>query len=172
MSVTTDIIVTSPAWEKLAGLEELTEKAVRQSVETTAARVAPGCELSVNFTDDATIRELNATWRGFDKPTNVLSFETPGDLETKPALGDIVIAYETVEREALEQDKAFEAHLTHLLIHGFLHLIGYDHQIPREADEMEALERRIAAALGLPDPYEGAQLVEEPSSTGNAYSNV
>ncbi len=173
MSVATDIIVTAPAWETLAGLEELTEKAVRQSVETSASRLAPGCELSVNFTDDAAIRQLNATWRGFDKPTNVLSFETPGDLSTKPALGDIVIAYETVEREAREQDKTFDDHLTHLLIHGFLHLIGYDHQIPREADEMEALERRIAAALGLPDPYEGTQpVLEEPSATGNADNNV
>lgn len=168
MSVTTDIIVTAPAWERLTGLEELTEKAVRASVEAAAARLAPECELSVNFTDDATIRGLNATWRGLDKPTNVLSFETPGALATKPALGDIVVAYETVEREALEQDKSFEAHLTHLLIHGFLHLIGYDHQIPREADKMEGLERRIAAALGLPDPYEGAEPVDEPSAMGNA----
>lgn len=172
MSVTIDIIVTAPAWEAQEGLEELTDRTIRQCVETTGARFAPECELSVNFTDDATIRELNATWRGFDKPTNVLSFETPGDLSTKPALGDVVIAYETVEREAREQDKAFEHHLTHLLIHGFLHLIGYDHQVPREADEMEALERRIAATLGLPDPYEGTQPVEEPSATGNAYGNV
>lgn len=171
MSVTTDIIVTAPVWETQDGLEELTDSTIRRCVEITGVRLAPECELSVNFTDDAAIRELNAKWRGFDKPTNVLSFETPGDLSTKPALGDIVVAYETVEREAREQDKRFAHHLTHLLIHGFLHLIGYDHQIPREADEMEALERRIAATLGLPDPYEGA-LVEEPSATGNAYGNV
>lgn len=172
MSVATDIVVTAPAWETVEGLEELTERAVRASVEQSAARLAPGCELSVNFTDDATIRELNAKWRGFDKPTNVLSFETPGALSKKPALGDIVIAYETVQREALEQDKSFTAHLAHLIIHGFLHLIGYDHEIPRDAEEMEALERRITAALGLPDPYEGSQPVEEPSATGNAYGNV
>lgn len=172
MSVATDIIVTAPAWDRFEGLEELTERAVRVSVEISAARLAPECELSVNFTDDAAIRELNATWRGLDKPTNVLSFETPGPLARKPVLGDIVIAYETVEREAREQDKSFDAHLTHLIIHGFLHLIGYDHQIPRDADDMEALERRITAALGLPDPYEGTQPVEEPSATGSAYGNV
>ncbi len=172
MSVTTDIIVTAPAWEAQDGLEELTDSTIRRCVETAGVRLASGCELSVNFTDDAAIRELNARWRGFDKPTNVLSFESPGTLVQKPALGDIVIAYETVAREAREQDKSFEHHLTHLLIHGFLHLIGYDHQIPREADEMEGLERRIAAALGLPDPYEGTQPVEEPSAIGNADGNV
>jgi len=172
MSVTIDIIVTAPCWERQAGLDELTEITVRECVAQTAAPLARDCELSVNFTDDATIRELNAQWRGIDKPTNVLSFETPGPLERRLALGDIVIAHETVAREAAEQDKSFDAHLTHLLIHGFLHLIGYDHQTPREADAMEALERRIAAALGLGDPYEGSDPVAELSSTGKSNGNV
>jgi len=172
MSVAIDIIVTAPCWERQAGLDELTESTVRECVAQTAAPLARDCELSVNFTDDATIRALNAQWRGIDKPTNVLSFETPGPLDKRLALGDIVIAHETVAREAAEQDKSFDAHLTHLLIHGFLHLIGYDHQAPREADEMEALERRIAAALGLTDPYEGSDPVAELSATGKSDGDV
>lgn len=172
MSVAIDIVVTAPCWERQAGLDELTESTVRECVAHTAAPLARDCELSVNFTDDATIRELNARWRGIDKPTNVLSFETPGPLDKRLALGDIVIAHETVAREAAEQDKTFEAHLTHLLIHGFLHLIGYDHEAPREAEEMEALERRIAAALGLGDPYEGSDPVAELSATGKFKGDV
>jgi probable rRNA maturation factor len=172
MSVAIDIIVTAPDWERQTGLDELTQSTVRECVAVSAARLARGCELSVNFTDDATIRELNAQWRGIDKPTNVLSFETPGPLAKRLALGDIVIAHETVAREAAEQDKSFDAHLTHLLIHGFLHLIGYDHITPRDAEEMEALERRIAQALGLPDPYEGSEPIEEPSTKGKLYGDV
>ncbi|MBY6242076.1 rRNA maturation RNase YbeY [Methylosinus sp. Sm6] len=167
MSLSIDIIVTAPRWEQQAGLDELTQSTVRECVAVSAAQLARDCELSVNFTDDAAIRELNAQWRGIDKPTNVLSFETPGPLARRVALGDIVIAHETVAREAEEQGKSFEAHLTHLIIHGFLHLIGYDHQSPHEAEAMEALERRIAASLGLADPYEGSELVDGPSTMGN-----
>ncbi len=110
------------------------------------------------FTDDASIREINAEWRQQDKPTNVLSFPafpvTPGE-KPGPMLGDIVIARETVEREAVDLGKSFEEHLTHLLVHGFLHLLGYDHMETEEAEEMEALETRILASLGLSDPYAG-----------------
>lgn len=115
-------------------------------------------ELSLVFTDDASIREINAEWRGKDKPTNVLSFPAfplaPGKMPG-PMLGDIVIARETVEREAVDLDKTFEDHLTHLLVHGFLHLFGYDHMQADEAEKMEALETRILAKLGLSDPYAG-----------------
>lgn len=172
MSVETDIIVTAPAWGRFTNLKALTEGAVRQCVETIGAELARGCELSVNFTDDATIRALNSKWRGLDKPTNVLSFEAPGERATKPTLGDIVIAYETVEREAREQDTTFPAHLAYLIVHGVLHLIGYDHQTPEEADAMEAVEQRIAAALGLPDPYEGTQPLDAASTNGKTHANV
>ncbi len=115
-------------------------------------------EVSLVFTDDASIREINAEWRQQDKPTNVLSFPafpvTPGE-KPGPMLGDIVIARETVEREAVDLGKSFEEHLTHLLVHGFLHLLGYDHMGTEEAEEMEALETRILASLGLSDPYAG-----------------
>ena len=115
-------------------------------------------ELSLVFTDDAAIRTINAEWRGLDKATNVLSFPAypiePGDAPG-PMLGDIVIARETVEREASELGKSVDDHLTHLLVHGFLHLFGYDHLDEDEAEEMEGLETRILARLGLSDPYAG-----------------
>ncbi|WP_137129864.1 rRNA maturation RNase YbeY [Rhizobium sp. FY34] len=115
-------------------------------------------ELSLVFTDDAAIREINAEWRGQDKPTNVLSFPafpiTPGKMPG-PMLGDIVIARETLEREAADLDKPFDEHLTHLMVHGFLHLFGYDHIEIDEAEKMEGLETRILARLGLSDPYAG-----------------
>jgi probable rRNA maturation factor len=115
-------------------------------------------ELSLVFGDDEMIREINAEWRGKDKPTNVLSFPafpvTPGKMPG-PMLGDIIIARETVEREAVELEKSFEDHLTHLMVHGFLHLFGYDHIEMKDAEEMEALETRILGQLGLSDPYAG-----------------
>jgi len=115
-------------------------------------------EVSLVFTDDESIRQINAEWRQKDKPTNVLSFPAypiePGD-KPGPMLGDIVIARETVAREAVDLDKSFDDHLTHLMVHGFLHLFGYDHLETEEAEEMEGLETRILAALGLSDPYAG-----------------
>jgi probable rRNA maturation factor len=117
-------------------------------------------ELSLVFTDDKAVREINAEWRDKDKATNVLSFPAyplePGGMPG-PMLGDIVIARETVEREALDLEKSFEDHLTHLLVHGFLHLFGYDHLDTEEAEEMEGLETRILAKLGLSDPYAGQE---------------
>ena len=111
------------------------------------------------LTDDAGIRTLNANWRGIDKPTNVLSFPalqpTGYTLSDDPPrmLGDIAIAYETLRREADDEHEPFDHHLTHLTIHGFLHLIGYDHETDEEAGEMENLERRILRGSGSHDPY-------------------
>ena len=122
-------------------------------------------ELSLVFTDDESIRAINAEWRQKDKATNVLSFPaypiTPGKVPG-PMLGDIIIARETVEREAIELEKPFNDHLTHLMVHGFLHLFGYDHMNNAEAEIMEGLETRILADLGLSDPYEGQDLKLEP----------
>ncbi|HWU62943.1 MAG TPA: rRNA maturation RNase YbeY [Ensifer sp.] len=117
-------------------------------------------ELSLLFTDDASIREINAEWREQDKPTNVLSFPAyplaPGGMPG-PMLGDIIFAHETVAREAAELEKPFEAHLSHLLVHGFLHLFGYDHMNDEEATIMEGLETRILLGLGHADPYAGTE---------------
>ena len=108
------------------------------------------------LTDDAGIRTLNHDWRGIDKPTNVLSFPAvalPGSGGQPRALGDIAIAYETTRREADSENKRFSDHLSHLAVHGFLHLIGYDHENEDDAEAMEALEVEILARLGIPDPY-------------------
>jgi len=122
-------------------------------------------EVSLVFTDDESIRAINAEWRQKDKATNVLSFPaypiSPGKMPG-PMLGDIIIARETVEREAAELEKPFDDHLTHLMVHGFLHLFGYDHMNNAEAEIMEGLETRILADLGLSDPYEGQDLKLEP----------
>ncbi|PKA44243.1 rRNA maturation RNase YbeY [Rhizobium sullae] len=135
------------------------KKNEKQPFPTTAT------ELSLVFTDDESIRTINAEWRKKDKATNVLSFPAfpiiPGKMPG-PMLGDIIIARETVEREARELEKPFEDHLTHLMVHGFLHLFGYDHMNSDEAEIMEGLETRILAVLGLSDPYEGQDLKMEP----------
>ena len=118
-----------------------------------------GSEIAVMLTDDAGIRKLNATWRGIDKPTNVLSFPAPepagaaGQGDAPRMLGDIAIAYETMRKEADDQSKPFADHLSHLAVHGFLHLIGYDHGKDDDAEAMETLEREILARLDIPDPY-------------------
>ena len=126
----------------------------REEGQPFPAKVAP--EVSLVFTSDEDIRSINAEWRGQDKPTNVLSFPafplTPGKLPG-PMLGDIIFAEETLVREAADLGKSFDDHLTHLMVHGFLHLFGYDHMEDGEAEKMEGLETRILAELGLSDPY-------------------
>jgi probable rRNA maturation factor len=123
----------------------------------TAANQAAGPAqgaVTVMVDDDARIRELNKLWRGFDKPTNVLSFPSP-DTQPGPerSLGDIAISYETAAREAEAEDKSFADHMAHLSVHGFLHLLGYDHESDDDAEEMEGLERDILARIGVSDPY-------------------
>ncbi|MCF6369397.1 rRNA maturation RNase YbeY [Rhizobium halophilum] len=157
------ISVEDDHWPGEEKLQQLTQRVLTVAaayLEAEEAQPFPPdpAELSLVFTDDEAIREINAEWRGQDKPTNVLSFPAfpllPGKMPG-PMLGDIVIARETVEREATELEKDAESHLIHLLVHGFLHLFGYDHMEIPEAERMEALETRILATLGLSDPYAG-----------------
>ncbi|HTN30984.1 MAG TPA: rRNA maturation RNase YbeY [Pseudomonas sp.] len=114
-------------------------------------------ELTIRLVDEDEGRELNHTWRHKDYATNVLSFpaDVPDEFLDIPLLGDLVICVPVVEREAAEQGKAPEAHWAHLVIHGCLHLLGYDHIDDAEAEEMESLERELLAELGYPDPYAG-----------------
>ena len=114
----------------------------------------PESEVTVRLVDEAESHELNLTYRGKDKPTNVLSFpfEAPPGIEL-PLLGDLIICRQVVEQEAAEQGKSPEAHWAHMVVHGTLHLLGYDHIEDEEAEEMEALETEIMLALGYPDPY-------------------
>lgn len=155
--VAIDIAVEADGWPDEAALGALARKAVDASLAELEKSVpATGCEVSILFTGDAAIRQLNASWRAKDKPTNVLSFPAfPPNRAAPlpPMLGDIVLAVETVRREAVDEGKPFENHLAHLIVHGFLHLAGYDHETDDEAEEMEALERRILARLAIPDPY-------------------
>ncbi|MGB5084778.1 MAG: rRNA maturation RNase YbeY [Methylocystis silviterrae] len=160
-----DVNVAAPAWRRVGDLENLTKECVRQSLAVSGAVLAPECEISVTFCNDAAIQQLNAEWRGKDQPTNVLSFPTPGEIGRKPLLGDVIVAFETVAKEAEQQGKLLRAHTAHMVAHGFLHLIGYDHETAAEAERMEALERKIAMALGFPDPY--AEDADGPAGGAN-----
>ena len=125
-------------------------------------------EMTIRLVDEAEGRELNHTWRHKDYATNVLSFpaDVPDELLDIPLLGDLVICVPVVAREAAEQGKALDAHWAHLVIHGCLHLLGYDHIDDAEADEMEALERELLAQLGYPDPYADDEIVDtSPTET-------
>jgi len=135
-------------------LDARAEEAVREALKQSKATVTSAAELSVVLTDDAEQRDLNRDWRGIDKSTNVLSFpqiEPFGPVSG--ILGDIILARETLEREAVEQGVSFEDHFTHLMVHGFLHILGYDHMDDDEALVMEGLETQILASLGVADPY-------------------
>ena len=148
-----DIQVQSPLWKA----EPQAERAVRDAVLAAAAALSTSnAEVSILLTDDSGIRQLNRDWRGLDKPTNVLSFPAPKAAATGGGarfLGDIVIAYETLKRECDDEAKDFLHHLTHLTVHGFLHLNGYDHETDAQADAMEGLESKIMKRLKMPDPY-------------------
>ena len=154
----TEILITADCWQAEPEAEAVIDRAIAAAAEFVTADVGES-ELAVMLTDDEGIRTLNRNWRGIDKPTNVLSFPAlqpqgarkPGDAPRM--LGDIAIAYDTTRREADEEQKRFDHHLSHLAVHGFLHLIGHDHEQDREAETMESLEREILSQLGIPDPY-------------------
>ncbi len=146
-----DLRVADRRWESLGDLEALAVRVLSHA----ARHMKAGGELSVLLTDDAEMHALNRQWRGLDKPTDVLSFpaddpEIPGQPQY---LGDIAIGYETSLRDAETMRRPFEGHVSHLLIHGFLHLLGYDHIEMDDAKVMEPLEAEILAGLGWPDPY-------------------
>ena len=165
-----DVLFDSDHWKDVT-----TKTAIRRAV-MRAAAVAPPTEftpteLAILLTDDSKMRALNRDWRGVDAPTNVLSFPSNGvgprtvhdpphnhphdhpNNHSYSHLGDIVVAYETVRREAHHAHKPFAHHLAHLVVHGFLHLLGYDHESAQDAREMEDIERAILRQLAIPDPY-------------------
>jgi probable rRNA maturation factor len=158
----------SEEWDSSTGWPDLAARGVRAALARSEhARLLDsplGVEVSVKFTDDEDVQRLNATWRGKDKATNVLSFpmlepEVLASLGSLPAgealLGDIVLARGVCAREAAEKGVSVAEHATHLVVHGTLHLLGYDHeQGEEEAEAMEAVERAALASLGIADPYE------------------
>jgi probable rRNA maturation factor len=147
-------------WAALAGA------AIEAAARRAGLALKSGAAVSILLTDDAMIRTMNRDWRTKDAPTNVLSFQiaAPDRLSRAPALGDIVLAAETVRREAREQGVSLEAHATHLIVHGFLHLLGFDHEEEAQAERMEALETVILADLGIADPYaEAVEPVARPA---------
>jgi probable rRNA maturation factor len=155
MRATIEVTNLSPLWRALPNAATLIARAVEASLATSAVRIRDGAEVGVQLADDARVRALNLKWRAIDKPTNVLSFPAAesGKIASAPMLGDIVLAFETVEREASEEGKSLAEHFAHLIVHGFLHLLGFDHETAADADRMEAMETRMLASLGIADPY-------------------
>jgi probable rRNA maturation factor len=153
----TEVLVVADCWHEEPDAETVIQRAVAAAAKTVDQDVGEA-ELAVMLTDDAGIRTLNSNWRGIDKPTNVLSFPAlqpsgpSGPNDAPRMLGDIAIAYETTRKEADEEQKPFDHHLSHLAVHGFLHLIGYDHEKDDDAEAMEAVEQEILAQLGIPNP--------------------
>lgn len=154
----TEVLVTATCWQSEPNADAVIHRAIEAAAEIADADVGDA-ELAIMLTDDSGVRTLNANWRNIDKATNVLSFpalQPTGDGSDDDAprmLGDIAIAYETTRREADEEGKPFDHHLSHLAVHGFLHLVGYDHENDADAEDMESLERKILDQLGIPDPY-------------------
>lgn len=149
MSLTLDLQLVCANAEGLP-----TEAQLQGWLESTILGFQDEAEVTVRLVDEAESRELNHTYRGKDKPTNVLSFpfEAPPGMEL-PLLGDLVICRQVVEAEAIEQNKPLMSHWAHMVVHGSLHLLGYDHIEDEEAEEMEQLERDILQEMGIPDPY-------------------
>ena len=169
-----DVIVEASHWD--AGAEATARRALAEAAAAIGADFR-NCALALLLTDDAAMRRLNAQWRGIDRPTNVLSFppasEPPGAAAAGGAksLGDIAIAYQTTAREARAEGKPLADHLAHLCVHGFLHLVGYDHESEAQAEIMEQLERAILRRLGVPDPYAAFPgAADAGSSQGHATS--
>jgi probable rRNA maturation factor len=152
-SLHVEIIEEDGDWSRLADAEAVIRRAA-DAVARESQGVIPGGTLSVALSSDAQVADLNGRFRGKPKPTNVLSFPAgPGAADGH--LGDIVMAYETVAREANEQGIAFADHVQHLVVHGILHLLGYDHLGADDAERMEALEIKILSGLGIANPYTG-----------------
>jgi probable rRNA maturation factor len=153
MKLSLDISVPSPLWRRLPGARSIARETISTAAESCG--LSENGDVSLCLADDSALQTLNLRWRGLDKPTNVLSFPAApvGHGGDSPALGDIALAYETLAREAADLGVALADHYRHLLAHGFLHLIGYDHETDAEAERMEALETKILTRLGVGDPY-------------------
>jgi probable rRNA maturation factor len=158
MTETIEIGIAAPVWKRVPDVKENVLRAIH-ACRARLGREDEQAETSVVLSDDTEVRTLNRQWRGKDSATNVLSFPTPPGPAAAVQLGEIIIAYETVAREAADEAKPFVAHLMHLVVHGYLHLVGYDHIDDDQAEDMEQMEREILFALGVADPYESERSV-------------
>ena len=145
-----DVLVESDLWKETEDVRPVARRAIR---EAAALLAMPGAELAIVLTDDSAIRLLNRAWRGVDAATNVLSFPAKRAGDGPPLIGDIVLAYETIAGEARAEHKPFAHHVAHLAVHGFLHLLGYDHVRDKDAEVMEKVELDVLRRLAIPDPY-------------------
>jgi probable rRNA maturation factor len=147
-----DVLVDSSLWTEPGKMRSVVRRAIAQAATTQSTS---GSELAIVLTDDSAIRQLNRLWRGIDAPTNVLSFPAAAtQVGDEPAhLGDIVLAYQTIAREARAERKPLVHHVAHLTVHGYLHLMGYNHDRDDDAEVMEQAERDILRCLAIPDPY-------------------
>jgi probable rRNA maturation factor len=166
MNPVIDVAIEAEDWASLEAPSQLAEAAILAAIGESGVVLAANAEISVLFCDDRFIRDLNYKWRGIDKPANVLSFPAGGDAASTPLLGDIVIAFETASQEASEAARPLRDHVAHLLVHGFLHLIGHDHIGAAEAAAMEGLERAILGRLGFADPFRES-LIEEAAGAND-----
>lgn len=147
MSIALDMRIEDDAWNAVEGIADICARAFEVAARTSGEQG----EVSLLLTGDDAMRVLNRDWRGKDKPTDVLSFESAQ--EDRPFLGDIAVGFGVASRDAETKRIKLDQHLSHLLIHGFLHLLGHDHIDDTQAAEMEALEVEALASLGWPDPY-------------------
>ena len=163
-----DVIVDVPAWlDALPAAEAICRRSAEAAYH--AAGGGAEAEASVVLSNDARVKALNAAWRGKNEATNVLAFpaadvpqaRAPGPLQPPLMIGDVIIAFETAVAEARVEGKEFCDHLSHLVVHGMLHLLGYDHQKDDEADEMESLEVAVLASVGVADPYSALSIKPE-----------
>jgi probable rRNA maturation factor len=159
-ALTIDVLVASGKWKRADKSKAIVRHAVTQAAAmapagpaSTTGTSTKAAELAIVLSDDSGIRLLNRDWRGIDKATNVLSFPAKN---ASGHLGDVVLAFETIAREARAEEKPFAHHLAHLAVHGFLHLVGYDHIRSKDAAAMERTEREILRELSIPDPYRTA----------------
>ena len=155
-----EFVETEPRWRRALPARRLAREAVAAAAAEAGVTLVRGAEMTVHLVDDAAVRQLNQRWRGKDAPTNVLSFPAASGARISVArlLGDVFVALPTLEREAAAEDKPLADHFRHLVLHGFLHLLGFDHETTAEAEAMEALEIRALARLGVRNPYAGAEL--------------
>lgn len=153
MTLQIDVMIASDEWERFEAPAEFVEKVIRVAAAGCGKPLIDNAEISILLCGDSFMKDLNRKWRGIDQPTNVLSFPAAGSPATGSLLGDIAVAFGIAAREAAAEGKSLRDHVAHLLVHGFLHVVGHDHQESAEAEAMESLERTLLRDLGVADPY-------------------